>query len=121
MHGGLANLRRQLPMNLGRPPGPPPPSHDLEPATRKDIARVLSLWEHLLQQSAARGPWLFGDWSIADCMYLPVATRFHTYAIDLSGHPHSRAYIQRLLAAPVFQPWMSAAQAETERIADEEV
>ena len=31
------------------------------------------------------GPFLFGQWSIADAMYAPVVTRFVTYAIPRIG------------------------------------
>jgi glutathione S-transferase len=112
MHAGFATLRERLPMNLARDPAPPAPKWALDAATQADIARVLALWEGLLREGG--GPFLFGEWSIADCMYLPVATRLRTYAVELSAHPLSRDYMARLLALPEFLRWEAAGRAEPE-------
>jgi glutathione S-transferase len=114
MHAGFASLRARLPMNLARPPGPPGPQWALDAATRAEIGRIVALWEALLADSG--GPFLCGAWSIADCMYLPVATRFHTYAVALDAHPAARDYAARLLALPSFLRFQEAARAEPERL-----
>ena len=49
----------------------------------RDISRVFELWGECLDRSG--GPFLFGEFSIADAMYFPVLTRFHTYGIALAG------------------------------------
>ncbi len=112
MHGGFPHLRERLPMNLGRPPAPPAPEWAIDPPTRAEIDRILGMWEGLLEDSG--GPWLFGAWSLADCMYLPVATRLRTYCVPLEGHPRSRDYLERVLAVPAFREWEAAARAEPE-------
>ena len=112
MHAGFTALRGAFPMNLARAPSP----IDYDQAVADDIAAVLSLWETSLEKYG--GPFLFGDWSMADCMYLPVVTRFNTYAVDVSAHPLSKKYMDRMLELPAFKTWRDAGVAETEVIED---
>ncbi len=54
------------------------------------------------------GPWLFGEWSIADAFYTPVATRFRTYGVRLGDYGDdgtATAYAERLLETPEFKAW----------------
>jgi glutathione S-transferase len=115
MHAGFPNLRSRMPMNLARDPAPLPPQWAVDAATQAELERVLGMWEGLL---GAGGPFLFGEWSIADCMYLPLATRLHTYAVDLAAHPLGQAYVQRMLSLPAFQRWQAEGRAEPEELAD---
>ena len=46
-----------------------------------EIRRVQDIWEASLSSSG--GPWLLGDFSIADCMYMPLVARFRTYKVLL--------------------------------------
>lgn len=119
MHAGFVNVRARLPMNLARPPAPLPPDRAIDAATQAELHRVQSLWEGLLGEFG--GPYLFGDWSIADCMFLPVATRLRTYAVDTSAYPLAGAYVARLLALPAFLRWEAAGRAEPEVHADYEL
>lgn len=116
MHAGFPNLRQRLPMNLARAPGPLPPAWAIDEATGAEIERILGLWEGLLAESD--GPFLFGEWSIADCMYLPVVSRFHTYAVPLGERPRCAAYLERMLALPAFGRWQADARAEPEENPD---
>lgn len=50
-------------------------------AARKDISRVFEIWSECLDRSG--GPFLFGEFGIADAMYFPVLTRFRTYGIPV--------------------------------------
>ena len=52
-----------------------------------------------------------GRFSIADCLYGPVAFRFRTYGVAVDGV--ARAYLDALLAHPLMQQWEQAALAET--------
>jgi glutathione S-transferase len=117
MHSGFASLRNDLPMNLGRKHAPVPHSEQ----TRADIRRILTMWEGLREQHRSSGPYLFGHFSIADCMYLPVATRWMTYEVDLTSYPRARAYTEALLSLPAYQAWKKDALAETEIIAHSEI
>ena len=113
MHAGFTSLRGDMPMNLSRSPGPfTRKDRVIGPEARRDIARVLELWEGLL--GTFGGPYLCGDWSIADAMFLPVATRLRTYAMDCTAHPLSQAYMARALTLPAFLEWEAAAREETE-------
>jgi glutathione S-transferase len=116
MHAGFSHLRQNFPMNLARPVTMLPPDEE----TAAEIRRILSLWEGLLEAHEEEGPYLFGAWGLADCMYLPVATRFFHYGVDLSGHPRSAAYVEQLYALPSFQEWREAALSETETIPGQE-
>jgi len=116
MHAGFPNVRSRMPMNLARDPAPLSLQWGIDSATEAELERLLTLWEGLLVESG--GPFLFGEWCIADCMYLPVATRLRTYAVDLSAYPLSAAYVQRLLALPAFRRWEADARAEPEEHPD---
>jgi glutathione S-transferase len=117
MHAGFAALRKTMPMNLARRKSPVPTSAE----TQTDIQRILTVWEDLRAEFKEAGPYLFGAWSMADCMYLPVCTRFDTYEADLTGHPRARAYMETMLALPAFQEWRKAGVAEKEVIPEDEV
>lgn len=109
MHSGFAALRSECPMALEAPPRPMSYSE----ATGKNVRRIVAIWRELLARSG--GPFLLGDWSIADAFYTPVATRFRTYGIALSNQGdagEAEAYLQRLLAAPAFLEWEAAARTE---------
>ncbi|MEM1409261.1 MAG: glutathione S-transferase C-terminal domain-containing protein, partial [Pseudomonadota bacterium] len=50
-----------------------------DPAVRKDLTRIFQLWSEARSDFARDGPFLFGDFSIADAMYAPVVSRIRTY------------------------------------------
>jgi glutathione S-transferase len=106
MHAGFGGLRRDLPMNIRRRCR----ASGLPPDTLRDIARVAAMWAELRVRHGAQGPFLFGARSLADAFYLPVATRFRTYAIALS--PAAQAYCDTLLADAAFREWEARARAE---------
>ena len=53
---------------------------------------------------------MFGEFSIADCMYAPVVSRFPTYAIPLLDGV--KGYVERVMARPAMQEWLEGAQKE---------
>jgi glutathione S-transferase len=108
MHGGFAALRRDLSMNIRRRVQIASWSSD----TRDDIERIFELWTACLQKH--RGAWLFGERSLADAFYLPVATRFRTYGVALPAH--LAKYVELLLSDADFREWETAASEEVERI-----
>jgi glutathione S-transferase len=77
MHSGFAALRTAYPMNI-RASKPKAPT----PEVAADIKRIRAVWRDCLTTG---GPFLFGAFSIADCMYAPVVTRFRTYGVTLDG------------------------------------
>ena len=107
MHSGFSSLRGECPMDLTREPR----AVELSEATHKDIRRIVALWSDMLARH--RGPFLAGDWSIADAFYTPVATRFRTYGVMLSDFGDAGPageYCERLLETPEFKEWEAAAR-----------
>jgi glutathione S-transferase len=113
MHSGFVSLRSALPMNLKGQ------FKDFKvwSKAQSDIERITAIWRECL--GAYGGPWLFGDFSIADAMYAPVATRFQTYDVKLD--PVCAAYAKRILAHPFVVEWIEAAKLEKEEIEELEV
>jgi glutathione S-transferase len=108
MHSGFASLRGECAMALELEPR----VAELSEATAKDIRRIAALWNELLARFG--GPFLAGEWSIADAFYTPVATRFRTYGVKLSDYGDAGAageYAARLLETPEFLAWEAAARA----------
>ncbi|MEH0197417.1 glutathione S-transferase family protein [Caulobacter sp. CCNWLY153] len=105
MHSGFSSLRGECPMDLGLI------KHaDLSEATQKDVRKITERWNQLLKRSG--GPFLLGEWSIADAFYTPVATRFRTYGVHLSDYGDTGAagaYCERLLETPEFLAWEAGA------------
>ncbi len=115
MHAGFLVLREAMPMNCRAMDR----RVSISDALGKDINRIDTMWAGLREKYCGKGPWLFGDFSIADCMYAPVVMRFITYNIAVSET--SSIYINNLRAHPKIQLWIEQAMAETETINCEEV
>lgn len=102
MHSGFSSLRGECPMDLTAEAR----SVELSEATHRDIRRIVELWCELLARH--KGPYLCGDWSIADAFFTPVATRFRTYGVMLSDFGDAGdagEYCERLLQTPEFLAW----------------
>jgi glutathione S-transferase len=110
MHSSFSALRNEMPMNCrGKNRQVKASSACLD-----DIARIQQIWAECREAYSEYGPWLFGEYSIADAMYLPVASRFETYGIRSDS---VAAEYQRVsLADSDYQQWLNAAKAETEVI-----
>jgi glutathione S-transferase len=106
MHSGFLVLRERLPMDV-RASRPTP---TMAQALASELERVLSLWESCRREASAAGPFLFGAWSIADCFFAPVVSRFNTYGIQPPGL--AADYMGAVLARPSVQEWFAAARAE---------
>lgn len=114
MHSGFAALRHQLPMNCR--------AHlrriEIDAAAHADINRICLLWQQARAMASGRGPWLFGDWSIADAFFAPVALRFDGYAMELP-EPATQ-YVSTWLADADLRAWREAGSAESWVIHHEE-
>ena len=107
MHAGFAALRSECPMDLTLRT-----SAAISEDTAKNVRRIVELWSGLLDRSG--GPFLLGEWSIADAFYTPVATRFRSYGIELSAYGDDGRcgqLAERLLQTPEFLEWERAAVA----------
>jgi glutathione S-transferase len=115
MHAGFTALREQMPMNC-RATGRSVPMTD---ALQHDIFRVCHIWRENLARHREQGPWLFGEFSIADAFYAPVASRFFTYGVELGQE--ERAYMTTVLEHPAMERWFELANEEPEVIEAEEL
>lgn len=113
MHSGFVPLRNELPMNCRASR-----KVKLSIAAQADIAYIDAIWSNCLKQNAHLGPWLFGEFSIADCFFAPVASRFSTYGIALSESAQN--YVTQVLGHQSLVAWTEAAKAETEVIPQDE-
>lgn len=104
MHSGFPDVRSQLSMEFTRKL----PLPELREDTQKQIARITTAWEDAL--ATYKGEFLFGRFSIADCMYAPVVSRFETYGVEVPAAV--RSYMDRILALPAMQEWKAAAEKE---------
>jgi glutathione S-transferase len=109
MHSGFRPLREHLSMALLE--------HHPRPVNAEadaDIERVAAIWRECRERWGEKtdGPYLFGSFTIADAMYAPIVSRFHTYGVapDLV----SNAYIAAVLADPDFNYWVEQAKIDPE-------
>ena len=115
MHSGFVNLRSQWPMNARARHRSTP----MTPTLEADIKRVDQLWTDCRQHfGAGKGPWLFGEFSVADAMYAPVVLRFNTYGAQVSAT--AREYISTVLEDRYVKEWVGAAEQEPWAIPSEE-
>lgn len=115
MHAGFVPLRSAMPMNIraaGR-------SVAMSAALEADIARIKAIWRELRARHEDGGPWLFGQYSIADAMFAPVAFRFITYGVGEPGTVDE--YVQTVVRDPLVQDWVRDSEREQEVIAAYEV
>lgn len=104
MHAGFQTLRARMPMNMRRSS----PGIERTPELDADVRRVQAIWREALDRWG--GPFLFGAFSLADCFFAPVVSRFRTYGVALRGV--AEAYAERIEAWPAFTSWRDAALAE---------
>lgn len=109
MHSGFVPLRKALPMNLKRPVAPP--KAGLADDVKADIKRVCDIFTEARTRFGARGDFLFGAFSAADCMFAPVATRLRTYAVKLDAPCED--YVEAIHNLDSFKRWKAAALKET--------
>lgn len=113
MHSGFQALRNNCGMSCG---------HRIQmtaisPALQSDIARINELWNEGLR--IFNGPFLAGDkFTAVDAFFAPVAFRFQTYGLPLTGA--AADYLARLLNTEAMQEWYASGIAETWREPDHE-
>lgn len=104
MHSGFVALRRDMPMDvLSDKRG-----QGHTPEALADAARVQTIWRECLDKSG--GPFLFGEFSVADAMFAPVVTRFRTYGVELDAPLAS--YSQAVFSLPAMREWIADAERE---------
>lgn len=106
MHSGFTNLRRELPMNVRKNFGSVPLSDEVT----AEIVRILNLWAQARARFGGEGEYLFGSWSAADIMFVPVITRFVTYGVPVP--PFAATYMEAVLHRADVVEWVELAQDE---------
>lgn len=106
MHAGFQALRKACPMNLGKRFA----VKDRGPEVAADVARISALWKEARCAFGAGGPFLYGSFSAADAMFVPVVTRLDTYQIEVDAE--TRSYMDAVLSHPAFVAWRDAALQE---------
>jgi glutathione S-transferase len=109
MHGGFRALRSACGMNIEA--SLPDVGHRIlaeQQPVRADLARLVSAWEDALANS--KGPFLFGDFSLADAYFAPVISRTRTYGLPLPAV--AAAWAERVWASPGVAAWVADALAE---------
>lgn len=107
MHSGFMAIRNSLPMNCRAKR-----LITLNKNVLVEVSRVDQLWCDALAESG--GPYLFGQFSLADCMFAPIVMRFSTYQVVVSEQ--GQDYMNAILSNPAVQAWVAAAQADSQRI-----
>lgn len=79
-----------------------------------EIARIDAIWSCCRRKYGAEGAYLFGKFSIADCMFAPMAVCFRSYGPKLSME--AQRYADTLLANPHVQDWIKQGKAEEEAV-----
>jgi glutathione S-transferase len=115
MHSGFTAIRGAMPFNCRARDRKVPITAEIQ----KEIDRVQALWRDCRAQHGRGGPWLFGRFSIADAMFIPVAGRFITYSVPLDSV--AQAYADAALDHPAVREWTAAALEETEVMISNEV
>jgi glutathione S-transferase len=108
MHSGFPDLRQQLPMEFVRRK----PKPELRDTTKAQIARIIVAWTDALERHGKDGGFLFGRFSIADCMYAPVVSRFRSYGVEIPSVV--QGYCERIWVRPGMRDWEKAAQVEVD-------
>lgn len=77
-------------------------------AVQTDLNRIETLWDHARSISGSKTPYLFGEYSLADVFYTPIAARIVGYGLSVSDA--ANAYCTALLSDPAVLKWRRAAR-----------
>lgn len=108
MHSGFFALRGNMPFDLTRDQA----LESMPLEVQVDIDRIVALWSECRLAAKETGPFLFGNASLADAFFAPVAVRLRTYRVDVP--PAAAAYIETIYQWPAFKAWQKAGLAERE-------
>ena len=117
MHSGFFALRNCFGMNIEASlPEVGARVLATDATARAELARMIQLWQDAL--AASGGPFLFGEYSIADAYFAPVVMRMRTYALPVPADV--AAYIDRATAAKGTAAWIRDALQEKQFLQFEE-
>lgn len=111
MHGGFFALRNEMPMNCRTRF-----KVEIGAELQADIDRIQQLWSEARSAYKAAGPYLFGEFSLADAFFAPVVMRFRAYEVELNSE--CSEYANAIVQNEAVQAWVSDAKAESESLPD---
>ena len=112
MATGMFGIRGECPMNMAREIS----AIKVSDAVKKDVSRIEAIWDECL--STYGGPFLFGEFTIADAMFAPVVNRIEKY--ELSSHSAVIAYLKTMKALAAYKAWEDAGAAEAQVVEADE-
>ena len=123
MHSGLIAMRSELHMNCSANKR----VISISKACRRDLDKVADLWQSCMELTAqmeginqgGNKGYLFGEFSIADAFFAPVAVRMQGY--DVAIQLDTEQYVTHLLNNPAVAQWVLEGKAETIILPQEEV
>ena len=107
MHSGFLAVRDELPQNIRA--RNKLETNQLSGSCRKQIARIDEIWTDCRRRYGESGKWLFGEFSIADVMFIPVALRLVTYSIPVSDS--AREFVDAAQGSESVRQWIEGARA----------
>jgi glutathione S-transferase len=114
MHSSFMAVRSSMPMNCRSSR-----IISISSEADKEIKRIDQLWSQLRGNYGNNGDYLFGEFSIADCMFAPMVSRFNSYLPELGET--SQHYVKTVINNSAMQQWYEQAAMETEVLEREEV
>lgn len=99
MHSSFGALRGDCPMQLLGVVSDFTPTD----AVNADLARLEELWSLARKRHGTNGPWLFGNYSLADVFFAPVAARIAGFG--LTADQDAQEYVAHHLNDPAFRRW----------------
>ena len=107
IHSEFVTLKKEWPLNCKA-------SYRLNPSNdlKNEIARIDAIWSCCRRRFGENGNYLYGRFSIADCMFAPIAVCLETYGAELCEDANT--YMQNLLDNPFVQKWINLGRKEKE-------
>ncbi len=99
MHAGFSAIRNECPMQLVY-------QHRgfvVSPEVQGDLDRLQELWALARARNGQNGPWLFGNYSLADVFFAPVAARIAGYGLAVNNA--AADYVDLHLKDTAFRQW----------------
>ena len=115
MHSGFFDLRDEMPLNCRKRFD----NLKISSKASSEVDRIEQIWSQCRGKYGTSGPWLFGEFTIADCMFSPIVLRFITYGVKLNDR--CSKYADAICAHPAIVDWLESAKLETEIIEEFEI
>ncbi|XUU60829.1 glutathione S-transferase family protein [Erythrobacter sp. HA6-11] len=104
MHSGFRALRYECPMDMTRSPS----SLEVSDECKADVERIETIFGECFD--TYKGPFLFGEFTIADAMFAPVANRLRAY--QLTRDSAAVRFCEAIEALHAWKAWSDAAKSE---------